>query len=54
LREVDDLAPDEEGMELTTIEAVQEEAARALADMAREGPKTSTRRGTRHGNRRAG
>jgi ATP dependent DNA ligase-like protein/uncharacterized protein DUF6894 len=33
LREGDDIAPDEEGMELT-IEAVQEEAPRALADMA--------------------
>ncbi|WOH49309.1 DUF6894 family protein [Bradyrhizobium sp. sBnM-33] len=35
LREGDDIAPDEEGMELT-IEAVQEEAPRALADMARD------------------
>jgi hypothetical protein len=36
LREGDDVAPDEEGMELTTLEAVQAEAARALADMARD------------------
>jgi len=31
-----DLAPDEEGVELRTVEAVQVEAARALADMARD------------------
>jgi hypothetical protein len=36
LREGDDIAPDDEGMELATIEAVQEDAARALADMARD------------------
>jgi uncharacterized protein YfcZ (UPF0381/DUF406 family) len=36
LREGDDIAPDDEGMELATIEAVQAEAARALADMARD------------------
>jgi hypothetical protein len=36
LREGDEIAPDEEGMEFRTIEAVQEEAARALADMARD------------------
>jgi hypothetical protein len=36
LREGDDLAPDEEGLELPSIERVQEEAARSLADMARD------------------
>ena len=34
--EGDEIAPDEEGMELSTIEAVQEEATRTLADMARD------------------
>jgi hypothetical protein len=36
LRERDGLAVDEEGMELRDLEAVQEEAARSLADMARD------------------
>ena len=36
LRDGDDLAVDEEGMELRSIQAVQEEAARSLADMARD------------------
>jgi hypothetical protein len=36
MREGDEIAPDDEGMELHTIEAVQEEAARSLADMARD------------------
>ena len=36
LRDGDDLAVDEEGMELRDIQAVQEEAARSLADMARD------------------
>jgi hypothetical protein len=36
MREGDEIAPDEEGMELRTLEAVQEEAARTLADMARD------------------
>jgi hypothetical protein len=36
MREGDEIAPDEEGMELSTIEAVQEEATRTLADMARD------------------
>ena len=35
-REDDEIAPDEEGMELSDIERVQEEAARSLADMARD------------------
>jgi hypothetical protein len=36
LRDGDDLCSDEEGMEMLDLEAVQEEAARALADMARD------------------
>ncbi|MEH2589959.1 DUF6894 family protein [Bradyrhizobium sp. AZCC 1721] len=36
LREGDDLAPDDEGLELLGSERVQEEAARSLADMARD------------------
>jgi hypothetical protein len=36
LRDGDDLAPDEEGVELPDIEHVQEEAALALAQMARD------------------
>jgi len=36
MREGDEIAPDEEGMELNTMQAVQEEAARSLADMARD------------------
>ena len=36
IREGDEIFPDEEGLELATIEKVQEEAARSLADMARD------------------
>lgn len=36
IREGDDLARDEEGLDLSTLQAVQEEAARSLADMARD------------------
>jgi hypothetical protein len=36
LRDDDGLSVDYEGMELPSIEAVQEEAARSLADMARD------------------
>lgn len=36
IREGDDFAPDEEGIELPSLKAVQEEAARSLADMARD------------------
>jgi hypothetical protein len=36
LRDGDALSRDEEGMELPDIETVQEEAVRALADMARD------------------
>jgi hypothetical protein len=36
MREGDDIAPDEEGTELSSLAQVQEEAARTLADMARD------------------
>lgn len=36
LRDGETLISDEEGMELTTLEAVQDEAARALTDMAKD------------------
>lgn len=35
-RDGDDLAPDDEGLELPSLERVQQEAARFLADMARD------------------
>jgi hypothetical protein len=41
LRDGDDVAPDDEGLELPSIERVQEEAARSLADMARDAVRTS-------------
>jgi len=40
IREGDEIFPDEEGLELSTIEKVQEEAARSLADMARDAVRT--------------
>ena len=36
MRHEDEIATDEEGIELATIESVQEEAARSLEDMARD------------------
>ena len=36
LREGDRVIPDEEGMDLGTLQEVEEEAARSLADMARD------------------
>jgi hypothetical protein len=36
IREGSQLAPDEEGLELSSLQKVQEEAARSLADMARD------------------
>ena len=36
LIEDDAIIPDDEGMELDTLEAVREEATRSLADMARD------------------
>ena len=35
-----DIVPDEEGMELSNIDAAQNEATRALADMARDEVRT--------------
>jgi len=46
MRQDDEIAPDEEGLELPTIESVLEEAARSLADMARDAAQTH-RDGTR-------
>ncbi|MEY9161844.1 DUF6894 family protein [Bradyrhizobium japonicum] len=40
IREGDEIFPDEEGLEFSTIEKVQEEAARSLADMARDAVRT--------------
>ena len=36
VREGEDISPDDEGMELASLEAVQAEAARALTEMARD------------------
>jgi uncharacterized protein DUF6894 len=36
IREGDEFALDDEGLELSSIQAVQEEAARSLADIARD------------------
>ena len=36
MRDADGVVPDEEGMELGTMKAVQQEAAQALAHMARD------------------
>lgn len=36
LRDEDELFPDEEGLEFSGLPAVQEEAAKSLADMARD------------------
>jgi hypothetical protein len=47
LRDGDELTRDDEGLELSTTEAVQEEAARPLADMARDASRRPTmERGT--------
>jgi uncharacterized protein YfcZ (UPF0381/DUF406 family) len=46
MRQDDEIVSDEEGLELLTIESVQEEAARSLADMARDAVQTH-RDGTR-------
>jgi hypothetical protein len=43
LRDGDELAVDEEGVELRNIDLVQEEAARSLADMARDAVRRTTR-----------
>ncbi|WP_376701148.1 DUF6894 family protein [Bradyrhizobium australiense] len=47
IREGDDVTPDDEGLELTTIEAVQVEAAHSLADMMRDAVRTR-RQGVGH------
>jgi len=36
LRDGEELAPDEEGLELTSVQAAQIEAAKSLADMVRD------------------
>jgi hypothetical protein len=36
VREGDDISPDDEGMKLASLEAVETEAARALTEMARD------------------
>ncbi|WP_426615786.1 DUF6894 family protein [Bradyrhizobium sp. McL0616] len=36
IRSGEEIIPDEEGLELSTLEKAQEEAARSLADMARD------------------
>ena len=46
MRDEDEIVSDEEGLELPTIVCVQEEAARSLADMARDAVQTH-RDGTR-------
>ena len=45
LREGDRVSRDDEGMELPSIARVQEEAARSLADMARDAALTGNTRG---------
>jgi hypothetical protein len=41
IREGDDFAPDEDGMELSSLQDVQEVAARSLTDMARDAVRTN-------------
>jgi hypothetical protein len=48
LRKGDEVAIDEEGVELPTIEAVQEEAARSLADVARDAVHNAHKNGAGH------
>jgi hypothetical protein len=54
IREGDDFAPDDEGMELSPIQAVQEEAARSLADLARDAIRHQGDGAEHDGNRRPG
>ena len=42
IREGEEFAPDDEGLDLSTPQAVQEEAARSLADMARDAIRKSS------------
>ncbi|WP_213291114.1 DUF6894 family protein, partial [Bradyrhizobium sp. sGM-13] len=52
VRKDDSFAPDKEGLELCTIEAAQEEAARSSADMHGTAPQASRRRrGTERGSK---
>jgi hypothetical protein len=46
LRDGDTLIPDEEGLELPTLEAVQDEAARALTQMAADEAGIAARNGS--------
>lgn len=48
LRDEDELAPDEEGLELSGLRAAQAEAAKSLADMARDAACLSTPVSSRH------
>ena len=48
LREADELAVDDEGLELPTLQAVRIEAARSLVDMARHAVWTKTETPTGH------
>jgi hypothetical protein len=48
LREGDEFAPDEEGVDLPSIERVQEEAAYSLADMARDAVRRHANDGGAH------
>lgn len=48
IRDGDELVPDEEGTDLPTIERVQEEAARSLADMARDAARHIAQDGNAH------
>lgn len=43
IREGDAFAPDDEGLELSGVEAAQEEAALSLADMARDAVRGSSK-----------
>lgn len=49
LRDGDCLAPDEEGVDLPDLVAVQNEAARAIADLARDTIRTSRSFGAARG-----
>ena len=48
IRDGDKVALDEEGMVLSDIQAVQEEAARSLADIAKNAARGSSSQGIRH------
>jgi hypothetical protein len=48
VRDGEGIIPDEEGMELPTLDAVQDEATHALADMARDKVRSTNGDGARH------